>query len=81
MMSILEARYGHVVERLLACWGDPGGFEDLFNDLMFDARGNRGGWPADVWEELQFLNKLHKLAYAPAQEVASPVDDDEMKWV
>jgi hypothetical protein len=80
MMSILEARYGHVVERLLPCWGDPDGFEALFSDLLFDSRGNRSGWPADVWEELQFLHKLHKLAYAPEVEVDEPLDDT-IKWV
>ncbi len=80
MMPILEERYGHVVARLLQCWGSPSEFEALFNDLMFDARGNRSGWPADVWEELQFLHKLHKLAYSPPEDKAEPAGD-ELKWV
>jgi len=80
MMSILETRYGHVVERMLPCWGDPLGFEDLFSDLMFDSRGTRSGWPTDVWEELQFLHTIHKLAYPPAEKQEEPADDDT-KWV
>lgn len=80
MISILESRYGHILERMLPCWGDPLRFEDLFNDLMFDSRGTRSGWPADVWEELQFLHKLHKLAYAPPEEKDEPMDDT-IKWV
>jgi hypothetical protein len=84
MMSILESRYGHVVERLLRCWGDPRGFEDMFNDLVFDSRGNRSGWPTDVWLELQFLEGLHKLAYDTRDDEkeneGTPVDE-ETKWV
>lgn len=85
MISILESRFGHVVERLAAAWGDPVAFQDLFDDLIFDKRGNRGGWPADVWEELQFLSRLHKLAYPLVQsesgaEADEPLDDD-IKWV
>lgn len=80
MISILESRYGHVLERMLPCWGDPIQFEDLFNDLMFDSRGTRSGWPSDAWEELQFLHKLHKLAYSPPLEKEEPMDDT-IKWV
>lgn len=81
MKSILELRYGHVVERLLPCWGDPVAFQNLFDDLMFDARGGRSGWPADIWEELQFLERLHKLAHAPAEEEKDEQADDAIKWV
>jgi hypothetical protein len=81
MMSILESRYGHVIERILPSWGDPVAFQSLFDDLMFDKRGNRSGWPADVWEELQFLAKLHKSAYMPEAEAAIEPIDDTIKWV
>jgi hypothetical protein len=49
-------------------------------DLMFDARGTRNGWPADIWEELQFLHTLHKLAYAQPEAEDEPLDD-RIKWV
>jgi hypothetical protein len=49
-------------------------------DLMFDARGTRAGWPADIWDELQFLHALHKLAYATPQVEEEPMDD-RIKWV
>lgn len=80
MVSILESRYGHVLERLVPVWGNPAGVEALFMDLMFDARGTRAGWPADIWEELQFLHALHKLAYATPQVEDEPMDD-RIKWV
>ena len=82
MISILEARYGHVMKRLLKCWGDPAQFSDLYDDLFFDTRvEHRSGWPADVLEELQFLRKLHELAYEA--DVESPVEEvaDDIKWV
>jgi hypothetical protein len=81
MMSILESSYGHVVERLLPCWGDPVAFQVLFDDLMFDARGGRSGWPTDVWGELQFLERLHKLAYSTLDEEKEEPTDDAIKWV
>jgi hypothetical protein len=80
MISILESRYGHVVERLLPCWGDTAAFQAVYDDLMFDARGNRSGWPADAWDELQFLENLHKLAYSSIEEEVVETDD-AMKWV
>ena len=85
MISILESRFGHIVERLHAAWGDPVAIQDLFDDLVFDKRGNRNGWPTDVWEELQFLQKLHKLAYPLVKSKSDDEDDepldDTIKWV
>lgn len=82
MISILEARYGHIVERLLKCWGSPDEFKNLYDDLFFDTRSkHRGGWPADVQAELQFLQKLHELAYDIKAEVAIDEVADDVKWV
>ena len=82
MISTLEARYAHVVERLLKCWGSPVEFGDVFSDLLFDVRANhRTGWPADAWEELQFLENLHKLAYDTETEEAVEEVADDIKWV
>lgn len=61
--SLLEARFDHVVRRLIDCWGDPEYFALVFDDLMYDRRGDRSGWPFDVFEELQFLRRLHEAAY------------------
>ena len=80
MISILESRFGHVVDRLVPSWGKPTVFHDLFDNLLFDGRSNRTGWPGDAWEELQFLNKLHSFAYEAIEDVKQPVDDGQM-WV
>lgn len=81
MISILEARYAHIVERLLKCWGSPAEFSDMFNDLIFDTRSDRTGWPPDVWEELQFVQRLHKLAYETNAEAGVQEVADDLKWV
>jgi hypothetical protein len=57
--SILEVGYGHVIERLIHCWGDPSEFRHVFEDLIIDSRGDREGWPPDLWRELLFLQELH----------------------
>lgn len=84
MTTILESRFGHVVARLIPAWGDPVAIQELFEDLIFDKRGTRAGWPADAWEELQFLQKLHKtlMSMEPAEdEVQDEPVADEHKWV
>lgn len=84
MTTILESRFGHVVARLIPAWGDPVAIQELFEDLIFDKRGTRTGWPADAWEELQFLQKLHKVRVALEQTSAAVEDEpiaDEHKWV
>jgi len=82
MISILEAHYGHIVERLLKCWGSPAEFSDLFDDLFFDTRAtHRSGWPDDVLAELQFLQKLHELAYDTNAEAVVEEVADDIKWV
>jgi hypothetical protein len=57
--SILEVGYGHVIERLIQCWGDPNEFRHVFEDLVIDSRGDREGWPPDLWRELLFLQEVH----------------------
>ncbi len=81
MESILEMRFHHIVERLLSTWGTPAKFNDMFSDLVFDMRSDRTGWPADAWDELQFLQQLHKQAYEikPVGHVEEV--DDRVKWV
>lgn len=66
MVSVLEARFPHVIKRLGLCWGDPDAFEEMFADLMLDKRGDRTGWPMDAWAELNFLQSIHHLAYGVA---------------
>lgn len=62
---MLEVRFSHVLTRLVLCWGDPSCFHRVFEDLVYDKRGNRGGWPIGAFEELEFLQRIHDAAYGP----------------
>lgn len=82
MISILEAHYGHVVERLQKCWGSAAEFNALYDDLFFDTRPvHRNGWPEEVRAELQLLQKVHELAYESKTEGHATDAVDELKWV
>jgi hypothetical protein len=81
MESILEMRFHHIVERLLHTWGSPAEFNEMFSDLVFDTRSDRTGWPMEAWDELQFLQKLHKHAYENKAKEHMEELDDRVKWV
>lgn len=80
MQSLIESRFGHIVPGLTANWGNAERFERYFGTLVFDTRWDRSGWPKDAWEELVFLQSLHRLAYAEQYPRRNEVDD-EIKWV
>ena len=82
MLSILEAHYAHVIQRLLKVWGSPAEFGELFDDLYFDTRPvHRSGWPEDVQEELQLLRKVHELAYETDAAAVTEEVADDIEWV
>ena len=82
MSSYLEARFPHIIGRLEHAWGNPCAFNEVFNDLIFDKRGGRSGWPEEAWAELDWLNQVHRLVCQKkdAPEPDEPIDDD-IKWV
>lgn len=59
----LERDYPEALARLTAGWGDIMAFEVLFRDLVLGDHGQPGGWPADAWDELELLQKVHDQAY------------------
>jgi len=64
VLSTLESDFPESVNYLVAGWGDVDAFETLFSDLVLgDHHGLPGGWPADAWEELEFLQRVHDQAY------------------
>lgn len=81
MTSYLETRFPHVVKGLTENWGKPEAFKAFFFSLIFDARGGRSGWPPEAWEELSFLEALHKLAYQSDEIVENEPVHDSIKWV
>lgn len=82
MSSYLEDRFPHIVARMEKTWGNPCAFNEMFNDLIFDKRGGRSGWPEEAWAELSWINQLHKLVCKKEEEVeVSETLDDTIKWV
>ncbi|HUP94182.1 MAG TPA: ankyrin repeat domain-containing protein [Burkholderiales bacterium] len=67
----LEARYPHVIEKILAAWPSPERAVAVFEELLVDKRGGRQGFPADVAREIFRLSVAYdelrvkplKLAY------------------
>jgi len=68
----LEVGYRHVVDRLLKCWGNVEAFAVVHHDLVIDSRGDRAGWPADVWSDLVLLQEIHDEAYGTLPHGAEP---------
>jgi hypothetical protein len=81
MSSIIEELYPHVVEGLTSNWGEIDQFEAFMDDLMFDKRGNRRGWPEPAWDELRFLQVLHAFVFKGELPYSEVELDDSIKWV
>lgn len=82
MKAYLEDHYPHLLPGLTENWGKPDGFKAFMASLIFDTRGGRTGWPPEAWEELSFLEVLHKEAYPVEQQSAEEILlDDTIKWV
>jgi hypothetical protein len=57
--TALEAQYPHILSAIQALWG----FKEMntyFTKLTLDERGNRAGFPPDVWDEILTLLRLHQ---------------------
>lgn len=62
-LSYLEAHFPQVIERLKAAWGDVEGFDEMFSRLTISKPDQAEGWPMPAWQELEFLQEVHDLAY------------------
>jgi hypothetical protein len=56
-LSPLEEHFPRLISEILASWGSPACFEHLQN-LLIDSRGDRKGFPADVYSDLSLLLAL-----------------------
>jgi len=82
MRSHLEDHFPHLIPGLTENWGKPAEFKAFFSGLVFDTRGGRSGWPPQAWEELSFLEALHRLAHPTEHRDAEDDQlDDTIKWV
>ncbi len=62
-LCYLEAQFPQVIVQLTATWGDVEGFDQVFSRLVMDSQALPNGWPKYAWDELQFLQEVHDLAF------------------
>ena len=55
----LLSQYPRVVNRVAEAWDNPAVFGELSTDLLYDFRGNRAGFPAEIVCELQALREYY----------------------
>lgn len=58
-ISSLERDYPRVLQAVQALWGHQE-LNIYFRKITMDDRGNREGFPPDVWEEIYMLLRLHQ---------------------
>lgn len=56
---VLEQRFPHIVQALLAKWHSQSQAEACLNGLLVGDRDGRQGLPVEVFEELMFLAELN----------------------
>ena len=60
--SALEEKFPAIMQRIQALWGYPE-MDAYFAKLTIDERGDREGFPAAVWDDLQMLIHLHAAVF------------------
>lgn len=56
---LTEAKYPRIVEKIALLWGTVG-MSRYFNEILFDDRGDRDGFPHDVMMELFALSNYNE---------------------
>ncbi len=56
--TALEANFPQIVKKIQILWGYPE-MNTYFLSLTIDERGNREGFPPEVWDDLQVLLLIH----------------------
>jgi hypothetical protein len=59
------ARYPHVLEAIARDWASPARLQATLDALVYDERGGRSGFPADVLLELSELRACHERWVGP----------------
>lgn len=58
-VSMLEQRFPHIVQGLVASWHDPGAADLFLNTILLDERDGRNGLPEEAFGELMFISDLN----------------------
>ncbi|CAN5469652.1 hypothetical protein BH11PSE11_BH11PSE11_04650 [soil metagenome] len=72
-ITTLEKDYPRVIQAITAMWGFPE-LNLYFDKLTIDERGDREGFPPDVWDDIYTLQNLHHqlVPLAPVSATVSP---------
>lgn len=78
-MPVLRRRYPHVINRLAAEWHLPRRAMRIFDDLLVDVRGSRGGFPFEAALELMQLRE-HYVSVLHPELRPEPTARDPEVW-
>jgi hypothetical protein len=65
LLHATAARFPHVIEAIARDWAEPARLHETLDTLLFDARGDRGGFPAEVVFELAELRARYERWVGP----------------
>jgi hypothetical protein len=65
MLQATAERFPHVIEALARDWAEPSRMNATLDEVVFDARGNRSGFPSEVLLELAELRACYARWVGP----------------
>ncbi len=65
MLQATSERFPHVIEALARDWAEPSRMNATLDQVVFDARGNRSGFPLEVLLELAELRACYARWVGP----------------
>lgn len=65
--NLLHVMFPRIANRIAQCWDNPKAACEYFDELLFDERGNRQGFPIAISLELAVLkeNVVARMNYQP----------------
>ena len=75
-LSSLEEHFPRLVPEILAIWASPTCFAQL-QDLLMDGRGDRHGFPVDVYSDLSLLLTIVPRPKGPYDIWNDALDEDK----
>lgn len=66
MLRYTAEHFPHIVDRLASEWANPSRMASAIDDLIYDMRGGRTGFPMEVLSELGVLRERYERWVGPA---------------
>lgn len=71
--SVLEVEFPEALDYLVTAWGDVDSFLVVFRQLVLGDGDHTKTWTLEAWQELQFLQDVHDLAYGVSADRLNPL--------